>query len=82
METEARLSCEAWVQSIDFSDTPHSEVRALRTIVLAHLTEIGALRAADRTRQAQLIETLILIRTLQTHVTALQSQQGPASGPA
>ncbi|GKA16944.1 hypothetical protein Tco_0696781 [Tanacetum coccineum] len=46
METEARLSREAWVQSMDASDTTHSEVRALHT-----------------------------------NVTALQSQQGPASGP-
>ncbi|GJY67974.1 putative reverse transcriptase domain-containing protein [Tanacetum coccineum] len=36
METEARLSREAWVQSMDASDTTRSEVRALRTTVLAH----------------------------------------------
>ncbi|GKG60528.1 hypothetical protein Tco_0612129, partial [Tanacetum coccineum] len=53
----------------------------LWTTVLAQQTEIGALRTADRTRQAQLMETLILMRTLQTQVTALQSQQGLASGP-
>ncbi|GKE82079.1 hypothetical protein Tco_1552079 [Tanacetum coccineum] len=51
----------------------HSEVRALRTIVLAQQTEIAGLRAADRTRQAQLMETLTLLRTLQTQVTELQS---------
>ncbi|GJU81015.1 hypothetical protein Tco_1283380 [Tanacetum coccineum] len=45
-------------------------------------TEIAALRAADRARQAQLVETLRLMSTLQTQVTALQGQQGPASGPA
>ncbi|GKE16402.1 hypothetical protein Tco_1423979, partial [Tanacetum coccineum] len=56
METEARLSREAWVQSMDASDTAHSEVRAQRTTVLA--------------------------QTQQTQVTTLQSQQGPASGPA
>ncbi|GKD91315.1 hypothetical protein Tco_1366822, partial [Tanacetum coccineum] len=43
METEARLSREAWVQSMDASDTARSEVRALRTTVLAqqtpHLTD-------------------------------------------
>ncbi|GJT48180.1 putative reverse transcriptase domain-containing protein [Tanacetum coccineum] len=55
METEARQSCDAWVQSMD---------------------------ATDRTRQAQLMETLTLMRTLETHVTALQSQQGPVGGPA
>ncbi|GJQ92145.1 hypothetical protein Tco_0003284 [Tanacetum coccineum] len=66
METEARLSREAWVQSMYTSDTARFEVRALRTIVLAHQTEITGLRAADRTRQAQLMETLTLMRTLQT----------------
>ncbi|GKB00750.1 hypothetical protein Tco_0828743 [Tanacetum coccineum] len=82
MKTEARLSRDAWVQSMDASDTARSKVRALRTTVLAQHAEIGALRAADRTRQAHLTEALTLMRTLQTQVTALQSQQGPASGPA
>ncbi|GJX43529.1 hypothetical protein Tco_0260205 [Tanacetum coccineum] len=45
-------------------------------------TKIRKLRAVDRRRQAQLVETLTLMRTLQTQVTALQSQQGPASGLA
>ncbi|GKA16260.1 hypothetical protein Tco_0696007 [Tanacetum coccineum] len=66
METEARLSREAWVQSMDASDTAYSEVRALRTTVLAHQTEIVGLREADRTRQALLMETLTLMRILQT----------------
>ncbi|GJR78329.1 hypothetical protein Tco_0149114 [Tanacetum coccineum] len=52
METEARLSREAWVQSMDASDTARSEVRALQTTVLAQQAKIGALRATDRTRQA------------------------------
>ncbi|GKD68554.1 hypothetical protein Tco_1322644 [Tanacetum coccineum] len=81
METEARLSCEACVQSMDASDTSRSEVRALKTTVLAHQTEIAGLRATDHTRQAQLVETLTLMRKLQTQVTAIQNQQGLASGP-
>ncbi|GJY98168.1 putative reverse transcriptase domain-containing protein [Tanacetum coccineum] len=79
MEREARLSLEAWRRSMDASDTAHSEVEALRTTVLAEQTKIVALRAADRARQAQLIEILGLMSTLQTHVTTLQGQQGPAS---
>ncbi|GJT96656.1 hypothetical protein Tco_1092174 [Tanacetum coccineum] len=75
METEARLSREA-------SSTTHSKVTALRTTVLAQQAEIAGLRAADRTRQVQLVETLTLIRTLQTQVTVLQTQQGLASFPA
>ncbi|GJQ93221.1 putative reverse transcriptase domain-containing protein [Tanacetum coccineum] len=64
METEARLSRAAWVQLMDVSDTARSEVRALRTTVLAQQAKIGALQAADRTRQAQLVEALTLLRTL------------------
>ncbi|GJX14688.1 hypothetical protein Tco_0206446, partial [Tanacetum coccineum] len=63
-------------------DTARSEVRALRTTVIDQQTEIIALRATDYARQAQLVETLRLMSTLQTQVTTLQGQQGPARGPA
>ncbi|GKF04182.1 hypothetical protein Tco_0034850 [Tanacetum coccineum] len=55
---------------------------ALRTIVLVQQAKIVALRATDHTRQPQIVEALRLISTLQTQVTALQRQQGPARGPA
>ncbi|GJV77713.1 hypothetical protein Tco_1509297 [Tanacetum coccineum] len=61
------------VQSMDASDTARSEVRALRTIVLAQQTEIRDLWAADRRRETQLTEALTLLRTLQTQMAALQS---------
>ncbi|GKE40601.1 hypothetical protein Tco_1464006 [Tanacetum coccineum] len=64
MKREARLSCVAWGWSMDASDTACSEVRALRTTMLAQQTEIAALRAADR--------ILRLMSTLQTQVIALQ----------
>ncbi|GJY50052.1 hypothetical protein Tco_0440008 [Tanacetum coccineum] len=82
MEREARLSREAQGRSMDASDTTRFEVRALRTTVLVQQTDIAALRTADRARQAQLVEPLRLMSILQTQVTALQGQQGPASGPA
>ncbi|GKF06502.1 hypothetical protein Tco_0037170, partial [Tanacetum coccineum] len=66
------------LKSMDASDTTCSEVRALRTTVLAQQTEIGELRVADRRRQTQLTEALTLLRTLQTQIAALQSQQTPA----
>ncbi|GKD52018.1 hypothetical protein Tco_1280994 [Tanacetum coccineum] len=81
METEAKLSREAWVQSMDASDTARSKVKALRTTVLAQQTKIEELQATDYKRQTQLTKTLTLMRTLQTQVTALQSQQGPTSSP-
>ncbi|GJW34097.1 hypothetical protein Tco_0054129 [Tanacetum coccineum] len=55
---------EVWGRSMDASDTTRSEVRALRSTILAQQTEIVALRATDRPRQAQLVETLILMSTL------------------
>ncbi|GJV82932.1 hypothetical protein Tco_1522830 [Tanacetum coccineum] len=42
METKARLSLMAWVQSMDASDTARSEVTALQTTVLAQQTKIAA----------------------------------------
>ncbi|GJR89108.1 hypothetical protein Tco_0213119 [Tanacetum coccineum] len=70
---EARAIREAWAQSMDASDTVRSEVRALRTTILAQQIEIKDLRVADHRRQAQLIKALMLLRTLQTHMVALQS---------
>ncbi|GJZ57202.1 putative reverse transcriptase domain-containing protein [Tanacetum coccineum] len=70
MEREARLSRKVWGRSMDASDIARSKVRALRTTVLAQQTEIAGLRAADHTRQAQLMETLTLMRTLQTQKMA------------
>ncbi|GJT78608.1 hypothetical protein Tco_1045333 [Tanacetum coccineum] len=64
IETEDRASRKAWVQSMDASDMACSEVKALRTTILAQQTKIGDLRAADRRQQAQLVEALTLLRTL------------------
>ncbi|GJW11994.1 hypothetical protein Tco_1577821 [Tanacetum coccineum] len=91
MEREARMSREAWGQSMDASDLTRSEVMSLRTTVLgqqAVITELQAadrrrqaaiteLLAADRRRQAQFIEALKLLKGLK-----FERQQGPAKGPA
>nr|GEY21515.1 putative reverse transcriptase domain-containing protein [Tanacetum cinerariifolium] len=58
METEARLSREAWVRSMDASDLAHGEVMSLRTTVLSQTTEIRELHAADYTRQIVTSEML------------------------
>nr|GEX44737.1 retrovirus-related Pol polyprotein from transposon TNT 1-94 [Tanacetum cinerariifolium] len=81
MEGEAKVAREAWAQAMDASDTAHFEVYALWTTILAQQTEIGDLRAADHRRQAQLVEALTLLRTLQTQMVALQSHQRPARHP-
>ncbi|GKC86074.1 hypothetical protein Tco_1141791, partial [Tanacetum coccineum] len=93
IETEARLSREGWRRSMDASDLVRGEVMSLRTTVLDHWrsAEMRELRTADHTRQQQLIQTLIVVQSLQREVTpllgqgqviALQGQQGPAGGPA
>nr|GEY87000.1 hypothetical protein [Tanacetum cinerariifolium] len=83
METEARLSREAWVRLTDTSDLVRGEVMSLRTTVLRQMTKIRELHAADRRRQIMILEMLradhrrsieiIELRTaLQRQVTALQ----------
>ncbi|GJT43180.1 hypothetical protein Tco_0951895 [Tanacetum coccineum] len=50
METEARLSREAWRRSMDASDLARKEVMSLRTTVLGQMLEIRELHAADHRR--------------------------------
>nr|GEZ03559.1 hypothetical protein [Tanacetum cinerariifolium] len=64
MKSEARLSREAWVQSMDASDTARVEVMSLRTTVLAQQMEIAGLRVADSLRQTHLVGALTLLKTL------------------
>nr|GEW49370.1 hypothetical protein [Tanacetum cinerariifolium] len=58
METEARMSREAWVRATDVSDLVHGEVMSLRTTVLCQMSEIRELQAADRRRQTVISELL------------------------
>ncbi|GJS98632.1 putative reverse transcriptase domain-containing protein [Tanacetum coccineum] len=58
METEARLSREAWRRSMDASDLARGEVMSLRTTVLGQMLIFRELHAADRRRQAVISEML------------------------
>ncbi|GJS02623.1 hypothetical protein Tco_0319131 [Tanacetum coccineum] len=58
METEARLPRQAWGRSMDASDLARREVMSLRTTVLGQMSEIRELHAADRRRQAVILEML------------------------
>nr|GEY25541.1 hypothetical protein [Tanacetum cinerariifolium] len=80
METEARMSREAWVRSTDASDLVHGEVMSLRTTVLDHRrsTDIKELRTA---LQGQVTALQGQVTALQAQVTTLQGQQGLAGGP-
>ncbi|GKF60305.1 hypothetical protein Tco_0177091, partial [Tanacetum coccineum] len=78
METEARMSREAWGKSMDTSDLACAEVMSLRTTVHAQMSEITELQSADRSRRRTLQREMIplqgLVTTLQGQVTALQGQ--------
>nr|GFA33669.1 hypothetical protein [Tanacetum cinerariifolium] len=82
METEARLSREAWVRSTDASDLVCGKVMSLRTTILGQMTEIRELHTADRRIKDS--PTGIgdsptgTVIALQVQVTALQ---GLAGGP-
>ncbi|GKE76178.1 hypothetical protein Tco_1542298, partial [Tanacetum coccineum] len=58
METEARMSREAWGRSIDASDLACADVMSLRTTVLAQQSMITELQAVDHKRQAGITEML------------------------
>nr|GFA20847.1 hypothetical protein [Tanacetum cinerariifolium] len=58
METEARMSREAWMRSTDTSDLVRGEVMSLRTTVLGQMTEIRELHAVDRRRQTVISKLL------------------------
>ncbi|GJT49824.1 putative reverse transcriptase domain-containing protein [Tanacetum coccineum] len=72
IETEARMSREAWGRSMDESYLARTEVMSLRTTVLAQQSEIRELQLADRRRQTVSTEML----------AADHKRQGPAKGPA
>ncbi|GJX12853.1 hypothetical protein Tco_0204611 [Tanacetum coccineum] len=58
METEARMSREAWGRSMDETDLALVEVMSLRTQVVVQQAVITKLQAADRKRQAVITEML------------------------
>nr|GFC75872.1 hypothetical protein [Tanacetum cinerariifolium] len=58
METEARMSREAWARATDASDLVHGEVISLRTTILGQISKIRELQAADRRRQTVISELL------------------------
>nr|GFD08199.1 hypothetical protein [Tanacetum cinerariifolium] len=78
METEARMSREAWVRATDASDLIHGEVMSLHTTVLGQMSEIRELQAADRKRQTVISELLRIDHRRSTQIlelrTALQGQ--------
>nr|GFB80904.1 hypothetical protein [Tanacetum cinerariifolium] len=73
METEARLSREAWVRSTDASDLICDEVMSLRTTILGQMTEIRELHAADRRRQIVISELMRADHKRSTEIIRLRT---------
>nr|GFA58147.1 reverse transcriptase domain-containing protein [Tanacetum cinerariifolium] len=73
METEARMSREAWVRSTDASDLVHGEVISLRTTVLGQMTKIRELDAVDRRRQTVISKLLRTDHRRSTEITELRT---------
>nr|GFD50912.1 hypothetical protein [Tanacetum cinerariifolium] len=78
IETEARMSREAWVRATYASDFIHGEVMSLRTTVLGQMSEIRELHATYRRRQTVISELLRIDHRRSTEIielrTALQGQ--------
>nr|GFB52245.1 hypothetical protein [Tanacetum cinerariifolium] len=58
METEARMSKEAWVLATYASDLVYGEVMSLCTTVLGKMSEIRKLQATDHKRQTEIYKDL------------------------
>ncbi|GJU93045.1 hypothetical protein Tco_1317801 [Tanacetum coccineum] len=82
METDARLSREAWRRSMDANDLAHGEVMSLRTTVLGQMSKIKELHAADRRRQAVTSEMPKAYHKRSTEMRELRTPDRPAGGPA
>nr|GFA39040.1 hypothetical protein [Tanacetum cinerariifolium] len=73
IETEARMSREAWVQATDVSDLVHGEVMSLCTTVLGQMSKIRELQAADRRRQTVISELLRMDHRRSTEISERQT---------
>nr|GFA71320.1 hypothetical protein [Tanacetum cinerariifolium] len=73
METEARLSREAWVRLTDASDLVRGEVMSLRTTVQGQMTKIRKLHATDRRRQIVILEMLRADHRRSTEIIELRT---------
>nr|GEU71796.1 hypothetical protein [Tanacetum cinerariifolium] len=73
METEARMSREAWVRATDASDLVHGKVMSLRTTVLGQMSEIRELQAANRRRKTVISELLRIDHRRSTEISKLRT---------
>ncbi|GKE71191.1 hypothetical protein Tco_1529263, partial [Tanacetum coccineum] len=89
VEEEAYASREAWAHAIGLSTLIQTHHQVHETRFLMQQAEMAALREIDRRRQAQMVETLRVMRDIrremgdmQAELLALQEQQRRARQPA
>ncbi|GKE70366.1 hypothetical protein Tco_1528438, partial [Tanacetum coccineum] len=73
METEARISREAWGRAMDACDLAHGEVISLGTTVQAQALEIRELQSADRKRQYAISDLLKIDRRRREEMRELRT---------
>ncbi|GJS61017.1 putative reverse transcriptase domain-containing protein [Tanacetum coccineum] len=73
METEVRMSREAWGRSMDASDLARAEVMSLCTIVHAQMLEIIELQLADHSRQRAISDLLKTDRERREEIRELRA---------
>ncbi|GKC17705.1 hypothetical protein Tco_1014487 [Tanacetum coccineum] len=72
MEEEAYASREAWAHSIGLSQAVHHELQTHRDHM--QQAEMAALRETDRRRQAQMAETLRVMRDMRREMSDMQAE--------
>ncbi|GKE73811.1 hypothetical protein Tco_1535852 [Tanacetum coccineum] len=72
MEEEAYASREAWAHSIGLSQATHQELQTHRDHM--QQAEMAALRETDRRRQAQIVETLRVLRDMRREMSDMQTE--------
>ncbi|GJS47327.1 hypothetical protein Tco_0597448 [Tanacetum coccineum] len=80
METEARISREAWGRAMDACDLAHGEVISLRTTVHAQTLEIRELQSADRRRQYVISDLLKTDRKRREEMRELRDDSTSGTG--
>ncbi|GJX56778.1 hypothetical protein Tco_0286675 [Tanacetum coccineum] len=72
VEEEAYASREAWAHSIGLSQATHQELQIHRDHM--QQAEIATLRETDRRRQAQMVETLRVMRDMRREMGDMQTE--------
>ncbi|GKC36832.1 hypothetical protein Tco_1049216 [Tanacetum coccineum] len=74
VEEEAYSSLEAWAHSIGLSQIVHHELQTHRDHAYMQQAEMAELRKTDRRRQAQMVETLRVMRDMRREMGDMEAE--------